>query len=168
MVKKKDQGISLFDKANEALDAGYEKLAFELMLEADRNGDKNAANSIGYFFDHGIGVKKDAASAYKWYRRAALRGDYLAYHNLGVCFRDAGNFRRAKFWFEKAYPLDAGSAAYELGKTYFNLRHSDISRKRASQHLAEAVVSENISEYEREEAKKMLLELSITTYDADI
>jgi len=159
MAKEKDQETSLFDEANEAWDAGDEKRAFELMLAADRNGDKNAANSIGYFFDRGIGVKKDAESAYKWYRRAALRGDYLAYHNLGICFRNAGNFRRAKFWFEKAYALDAGSSAYELGKTYFNLRSSNISRKRASQYLSEALASENITEYERDEAKKLLLEL---------
>jgi len=160
MKKKKDQYANLFDEANKARDAGDKKRAFELMLAAAQDGDKNAANSVGYFFDHGIGVKKDAASAYKWYLRAARQGDFVAYHNLGICFRDAGNFRRAKFWFKKVYTIDPGSAAYELGKTYYHQRRTNISVKRATQYLSEAVASKSITEYERDKAKKLLHDLN--------
>ncbi len=158
MEKKKSECVSFFDAANQAWDMGDERRAFELFLAAAKNGEKDAFNSIGYFFDHGIGVRKDTASAYAWYRRAAMQDNLAGCLNLGMWFRDAGNIRRSKFWFEKAYAQGDGSAAYELGKIYSN-QNSSISRKRALQYLSEAVASKYIVEDEREEAEKLLSKL---------
>lgn len=149
MTIVKNQQTNLFDEANRAWDAGKKKRAFQLFLAAAGNGEVDAFNSVGYFLDHGIGVTKDSSSAYAWYRRAALRGNLAGYLNLGVWFRDAGNLRRSKFWFEKAYALGDGSAAYELGKIYFAQRSS---AKRAMQYLSVAAKSKYISEDEREAA----------------
>lgn len=158
MANHKRQSLSLFDEANQAWDAGDKKRAFKLFLVAARNGEEDAFNSIGYFFDHGIGVKKDPGSAYAWYRRAAMRGNLAGCLNLGVWYRDAGNLRRSKFWFEKAYTQGDGSAAHELGKIYLSQR-SSISAKRARQYLAKAVASKYIAEDERQEAKALLSKL---------
>ena len=61
----KNNRQSLFDKANEAWDAGEDKLAFKLFLAAANNGEEDAFNSVGYFFDHGIGTQKNPINAYK-------------------------------------------------------------------------------------------------------
>lgn len=153
-----NQCTNLFDEANRAWDAGKKKLAFQLFLTAARNGEEDAFNSVGYFFDHGIGVKKDPINAYAWYRRAAMRGNLAGCLNLGVWFRDVGNLRRSKFWFEKAYAQGDGSAAYELGKIYLSQR-SGRSAQRALQYLTVAVKSKYISTDECEEAKKLLAKM---------
>jgi len=158
MVIHKNQCTNLFDEANEAWDAGKKKRAFQLFLAAARNGEEDAFNSVGYFLDHGIGVKKDPASAYGWYRRAAMRGNLAGCLNLGVWFRDAGNLRRSKFWFEKAYAQGDGSAAYELGKIYLSQR-STASADRALQYLTAAAVSKYISIDEREGARNLLAKI---------
>lgn len=154
-----DQSPSLFDEANQAWDAGDKKRAFKLFLAAARGGEEDAFNSVGYFFDHGIGVKKDSGSAFAWYRRAAMRGNLAGCLNLAVCYRNAGNLRRAKFWFEKAREQGDGSAAYELGKIYFDQRSSISAKQKAQRYLADAVTSKYITENEREEAKALLSKL---------
>lgn len=157
MVNK--QSPSLFDEANQAWDTGDKKRAFKLFLAAARSGEEDAFNSVGYFFDHGIGVKKDVGSAFAWYRRAAMRGNLAGCLNLAACYRNAGNLRRAKFWYEKARAQGDGSAAYELGKIYFGQHPSISAKQRARQYLAEAVASKYIAEDEREEAKALLSKL---------
>ncbi|MBC5768704.1 tetratricopeptide repeat protein [Ramlibacter albus] len=149
---------SLFDLANAAWDAGERKRAFKLFLAAAQSGEEDAFNSVGYFFDHGIGVKKDPNSAFAWYRRAALRGNLAGCLNLAVCYRNAGNLPRAKFWFKKAYAQGDGSAAYELGRIYFKQRSSS-SAERARKYLADALSSRYIAEDERDDARSLLSQL---------
>jgi TPR repeat protein len=158
MAKKSDQSASVFDEANEAWDIGDKRRAFNLFLTAARNGEKEAFNSIGYFFYHGIAVKKDRRTAYAWYRRAAMRGDLAAYLNLGSWFRESGNLRRSKFWFEKACALGDGSAAYELGKIYAEQRGRS-NDARALQYLTAAIASKYIDEDERSKARELLSRL---------
>ena len=158
MVIRKNRQASLFDEANDAWDAGKKKRAFQLFLAAAHAGEEDAFNSVGYFLDHGIGVKKDPASAYGWYRRAAMRGNLAGCLNLGMWFRDAGNLRRSKFWFEKANAQGDGTAAYELGKIYLRQRAS-ASAQRAFQYLTAAAKSKFISADERDEAKNLLATL---------
>lgn len=160
MKTHKNQQLSLFDEANQAWDAGNKKRAYQLFLAAAENGEEDAFNSIGYFLDHGIGTKKDSSGAYTWYRRAAMRGNLAGCLNLGVWFRDAGNLRRSKFWFEKAYAKGDGSAAYELGKIYLR-QLSGPSVKRASQYLKVAAKSQYISPDEREDAKALLIRINV-------
>ena len=153
MPNRKEHFSNLFDEANQAWDAGHLKRAFELFLTAAHRGEEHAFNSVGFFFDHGIGVKKNSASAYAWYRRAALRGDLAGCLNLGLWYREEGNLRRSKFWYEKAYLQGDGAAAFELGKIYL-LHHSSTSvRKHAREYLSKAATSKYISEDERKEAK---------------
>lgn len=149
----------MFELANEAWERGDEKQAFHLFLAAAKSGEVDAFNSVGFFYDHGIGVKKDAELAFAWYRRAAMRGCLAGWNNLAACYRAAGNFRRAKFWLEKARATGDGSAAYELGKIYLAQRSSISSRRKALRYLEEAVASKFIAEGEREEARQLLFKM---------
>lgn len=162
MPKSVKQHESLFDEANEAWDSGDGKRAFQLFLNAAEAGEKYAFNSVGYFYDNGIGVKRDSANAYAWYRRAALRGDIAAYANLAAWFRDAGNLRRTIFWLEKAYAKGDGSAACELGKIHLS-KSSPAGSKQARQYLTAASESKYIDEAERKAALKLLAKLKKST-----
>lgn len=51
--------------------------ALQLFLEAARNGDKAALLNIGYFYDKGVGVKRDRTKALYWYKRAYRRIDVV-------------------------------------------------------------------------------------------
>jgi hypothetical protein len=149
------QHPSLFDQANKAWDSGNLKLALELFLAAAKAGDDDALNSVGYFFDHGIGIKKDSLIAYGWYKRAAMRGNLAGILNMGIWFRDLGNLRRSKFWFERAYARGDGTAAYELGKIYMRQR-SSLSRQHAAHYFRVAAMSKYIDSDERESAQALL------------
>ena len=83
-------------------DAGKNKKAFELFLMAAEQREQLAYNMVGYFYDHGIGIRKDQAKAIYWYRRAARIDDAVAFYNLGLCYLGAKNRARAKFWLGKA------------------------------------------------------------------
>lgn len=48
----------LFAKANESWDSGDLRGAFKLFSVAAKNGDASSQNSLGFFYDHGLGVKK--------------------------------------------------------------------------------------------------------------
>ena len=158
MTELVHDSTSLFDEANNTWDSGNKKLAPQLFLEAARQGEKYAFNSVGYFFDHGIGTKIDPARAYSWYRRAAARGDVAAYTNLAIWYRDAGNSKRSKFWFEKAHLTGDGSATYELGKIYLAQKRSS-NNKKALQYLTAASKSKYIDETEKKEVLNLLLQL---------
>ena len=44
-------------------------------------GDAEAQTSLGFCYDHGIFVEKDAARAIPWYRKAAEQGELIANSN---------------------------------------------------------------------------------------
>jgi TPR repeat protein len=147
----------LFVRAIEERDAGNTQKAFELFSKAAADGHAAAQNSLGYLYDHGIGVAKDPTKALFWYRKAALNGDVLGCHNLAITYRDVGKVRQAKLWFEKAVAKDDGDAALELAKLF--LRGTKRNLKQARKYLNIAVKSNYILSDSKEEARKLLDEL---------
>ena len=158
MMKTPDTKTSeptLFDQANREWDAGKAKQAFKLFLLAAKQGETNALNSIGYFFDKGIGVPKNTNKALVWYKKAARAGDTLAYANIGIVYRNRRNLERARFWFLKAIKSGDGEAALELAKVYLK-RQSPSDFVRAKQYLHMALNSQSICESAIDEAKALL------------
>ena len=144
----------LFDRAHEEWDAGNGKKAFALFLEAATKGHPFSQTSLGYFYDHGIGVAKDAGKAMFWYRKAARSGTVAAINNLAITYRDAGNLRVARSWFEKAAAKGDGDAALELAK--LSLKGTRKNLKRVREYLKMAVRSNYILADSKEEARKLL------------
>jgi TPR repeat protein len=73
--------------------------ALELFVRAGELGYAKAINSIGRAYENGRAVKKDKKKAKYYYKLAAIGGEPLARHNLGVFEWDAGNWERAlKHW----------------------------------------------------------------------
>lgn len=77
--------------------------AYRLGAEA---GDPVAQRNIGFLYQRGHGVFKNAETAMMWYRKAANQGHRAAYNNIGFLFV-AGmgveqDFVQAHFWYTKA------------------------------------------------------------------
>jgi TPR repeat protein len=148
----------LFDRANDEWEAGNVRKAFELFSQAATAGDPFAQTSLGYFYDEGIGVKKNAEKAIWWYRKAARKGSVAAINNLAITYRDSGNLRRARSWFKKAFSKGDGDAALELAKLSLAGRRQDA--KSAKKYLEAAVGSKYILSDSKKEAAKLLNELN--------
>jgi TPR repeat protein len=145
----------LFLRANREWDSGNEKLAFRLFSQAANGGHASAKNSVGYFLDHGIGVRKNGVQALIWYRRAARQGDLSAYSNIAASYRDAGNARQARTWFARAVERGDGGAAVDLAKLLLETKRKSNTTD-AVRYLKAAVKSKYISEDARSEAVQLL------------
>lgn len=147
-----------FFAANDAWDAGAHKKALSLFLKAAAAGETHALNSVGYFLDHGIGVARNSAAARDWYRKAARAGDVAGCANLAICYRDEGNFRWARFWFERAYAQGDGDAALELGRLFL-WEGPNRNDHKVVHYLTQAVASTQVSADGKKEAGRLLKSL---------
>jgi TPR repeat protein len=152
---------NLFELANKEWDAGHRREAFRLFSQAAALGHTSAQNSLGYFYDLGIGVPKSRRKAVFWYRKAASKGDMCASGNLAISYRDAGNTRRAKFWFAKALGEGDADAALELAKLHLKRANSASQRnlQLVKRYLTMTAMSKEAFSDSKEEARKLLEEL---------
>ncbi len=104
-------GISLLFLPADALAAGQPSP--RELRQAAENGDADAANKLGVWYEKGkFGLPRDANAAVRWYRRAADGGSLLAMHNLGDCYLNGvgvlANPAHAYAWYKKT--AEAGGA----------------------------------------------------------
>ena len=149
-----------FSAANDAWDAGAHKKALSLFLKAAVAGETHALNSVGYLLDHGVGVKQDSTAARQWYRKAARAGDIAGCANLAICYRDEGNFRWARYWFERAYAAGDGDAALELGRLFL-WEGPHKNHRKVVDYLTKAMAAPQVTPNGREEAGKLLKSLGL-------
>ena len=67
----------------------------ELWHRAGELGSTTAYTNVGYAFMNGRGVKRDVKRAIHYYEIAAMKGDALAWSNLGEFEKNLGNLDRA-------------------------------------------------------------------------
>lgn len=85
-----------------------EESAFSWYLRAAKNNFAPACNSVGFCYNHGVGVKKNIKEGIKWYKKGAKLGDFLAEYNLGLCFeKGEGELKKNE---KKAFDLYLRSA----------------------------------------------------------
>jgi TPR repeat protein len=96
---------------------------FELAVKwyriAGEKGHSSAQYNLGWMYDQGDGVRKDAIEAVKWYRLAAEQGGDDAQYNLGWMY-DQGkgvgqNPAEAAKWYRRAAQQGNASAQATLG-----------------------------------------------------
>jgi len=160
MFKKREgdannEGRLLFDRANEEWEAGNLEKALSLFNEAAHQGEIYAFNSIGYFFDVGLGRTSNFDQALFWYKKAARLGDEIAWSNIGILYLKHGNERQAKYWLTKAVSNDDGDAALELAKMFLR-KKSNKNLAIGKAYLYAALRSKNVTEDSRDEAKNLL------------
>jgi len=109
----------LFTLADDEWNMGNVKEAFKLFCKAAMQNDDSAQNNLGYFYDNGIGTKKDEDKALYWYKKAFRNGNIAAINNIATIYRDRGNNRRAFFWYKKAVDAGDKDALVEIGERYY-------------------------------------------------
>jgi hypothetical protein len=153
----KKAGAEFFVKANRAWASHDSKRALQLFQQAARLGDVSSQNSIGFFYDHGIGTRQNRAKALYWYRRAARSGSISAVANVGISYRQLGNVTLAVRWLKKAIALGDGDAGVELAKIYMrSTRASALQVRKAREALEFSGTSSSITPHGRREAKRLL------------
>lgn len=149
---------ALFNNACKEWDAGNIKQAFKLFSAAAEQGDLSSLHNLAYFYDVGIGVSKNKKKALQLYKQAARQGNLSSMTNIGTLYRDWGNFRRAQFWFLRAFKSGDGDAALDLAKLHLK-RNARGDTAHALKYLHLAVRSKFITEQSIEEATIYLKKL---------
>ena len=111
------------------VDAVYDTVspdaAYAVLREAEA-GDANAQYRLGWMYEAGDGVPKDAAKAMEWWQKAAVQGDADAQYKLGLMYADGDGVPKdavkAVAWYQKAAAQGYAGAQHNLGVMYDNGR----------------------------------------------
>jgi TPR repeat protein len=143
---------NLYSRANEEWSRGRLRSAFRLFLAAAEGGSHLAFDTVGYFYDGGVGTKTDLDAALYWYKRAHRRGSAFAANNIGVIYRDRNDLSRAFAWFRRAVRIGDGEANLNIAKIYLRDK-TDV--KKAAYYLTQARETAS-TEAGKDEAKDLL------------
>ncbi len=112
------------DPAYDAFEQGKYLTALALALDLAKTGDVPAHTLVGRIHAEGLGVAKDAATAAKWYARAAELGDVEAAVGLGAMFATGTGVEKdhaqAARYFEKAAATGHAVASYNLALLFLS------------------------------------------------
>lgn len=148
---------ALFIQACEAWDQDDLKTAFALFKQAARLGDPGSQHNLGYFYDCGLGTRKNIRQALYWYKKAAVSGSGGSASNIAMLYRDQGNIRRTIFWFGKACSQGDGDAFVELARLYLGRTNKrGVAQAIKCLRLALAVPRKTITEDSLAAARKLL------------
>lgn len=142
-----------FAKASQLYDEGKYDEAFEKLLSLAKLGNASAMTRVACMYGEGKGVAYNFEECVEWDKKAAEHGNQIALFNLGISYRNIGDTRCAKHWFEEALQAGDGEAAIELAKMYLI---SNLEVNRVKNYLILALKSDNICEASRDEAKQLL------------
>ena len=104
--------------------AAQENYVFLIRLLAKKaaHGDHEAMFSLGCYYEHGVGVAKDATQAVIWYRHAVDAGHTEALYSLAYCYQRgegvAKDAYQAVTWYRRAADAGHTKALYNLAVCY--------------------------------------------------
>lgn len=88
-------------------------------------GDASEQSNLGWMYDNGEGVHKDAAKAVEWFQKAAAQGHAGAQYNLGLMYAKGKgvpkDVAKAEEWYQKAATKWWQEAAQGDAHAQFNL-----------------------------------------------
>jgi TPR repeat protein len=155
-----DELEALWTKANALEERGEVRKAFRLYLRCAVGGHAHSAACVSACYTAGAGTRRDLHQALRWTKVAirleAPNETYVS--NLGVDYAMLGNWRRAKYWWERAVAsgdVEAGThvaLCLLLGKGTRRDPHRAV-------RLLRAVIRDRrnmASEWAREEAMALL------------
>ena len=139
-----------------AWESGDLRLAFQLFSAQAAAGDDGAQLNLGYFYDVGLGTRRNREKALQWYRRAYRQGSSAAASNIATVYRDNGRPRLAFAWYKRASIMNDGDAMVEIAKRYLSGSGVRKNGEQARRFLKRAIGSKHITEAGREEAQALL------------
>jgi TPR repeat protein len=143
-------------EAHAAWESARNKEAFRLFLIGARAGIVGCMLDLGYFYDVGIGTRRDKAKAMSWYKRAYRSKDAAAASNIAVLYQEQSKNRLAFQWFKRSAKLGDGDSALELAKLYLSGRGVRRSVPHAMRQLEAAISSKSVTPASRSEARKLV------------
>ena len=108
--------------------------AFQVCYEASGTGSRTASQYLGFMYEHGYGVSKDAREAINHYGIAHENGVAFAAYNMAVIYERGGegvpkDFESARINYLKADGQEVPNASYRIGRIYerggFGVEKSD-------------------------------------------
>ncbi len=110
--------------------------------KAAEMGNAMAQVSLGYAYQHGLGLPKDPTEGTKWYRLSAEQGYSLGQFNMGVIYRDGigvkQDYEEALKWFQKAADQGDIDAMNSLGFAYEKGRAVPVDLEKAFSYYRKA------------------------------
>ena len=98
-----------------------EEIVARLIKQAEA-GDANDQYNVGYAYENGTGVTKDAAKAVEWYKKSAAQGNTNAQTRLGDIYRFGRGVSKdavaAAMWYQNAAVQGDSDAQTRLGLMY--------------------------------------------------
>ena len=141
-----------FERACAYEESGDYERAFRLFKSLALRGDSGAQLNVGYFYDRGLGVRRNQEKALYWYRRNYARGEASGANNIATVYRDRGDLKRAISWFLKAVEMGDDGAALELARIYLSQGKSADAKR----FLKRAAKSDRACMADNKEAARLL------------
>jgi TPR repeat protein len=122
LLAKSEPGLSELNKGKKAFRENNYSVALKWYRKAAAKGNSSAECFIGYFYQNGMVVSKDALQAMKWYRQAADQGDSNGQWFVAQMYIEGSDvpkdIEKAIPWLKKS--ADQGNATSEemLGELY--------------------------------------------------
>ena len=131
--------------------------AAKWMERAALAGEPSAMVNIGFYYDCGIGVRRDPDRALFWYEAVWKKHRIeSAANNIAAIYRDKKDHRRAFGWYQKAADAGDGDALVEVAVRYLSGSGVRKDPQRGVQLLRRAIRSAKITESGRDDAKYQL------------
>ena len=142
----------------------FKKLAFEWVQFASQKNDLEAMETLGEFYDEGIGTEKDSFKSSTYYFLAADKGYPSAQNILGLRMLEREGLgytvdplnqkvnqnldREGVSWLQKAADQGHGYANYNLGMSYLEGRNGlEVSSTKAFEHFSKGAKAQNADCY---------------------
>jgi TPR repeat protein len=122
----------------------YKKADSALRSAARRYGDAWAGDTLGHQYAAGLGVPRDAATAFRWYLWAARRGDRFAQREVANAYLHGQGTKRdpaaAAYWFRIGIaPWQLAVIYHGLAQTYLRGHLAPVNRAKADYYLNESL-----------------------------
>lgn len=134
-----------YNKGWEAALVGDFATALQEWKPLAEQGDARAQVSLGFMYDNGNGVLKDATEAVKWYRLAAEQGDADLQNSLGLMYQNGNgilkDYTESLKWHRLASEQGDADGHYFLGHMYAN--GSGVLQDNIAAHMWYNIASAN-------------------------
>ncbi|HEY2468120.1 MAG TPA: hypothetical protein VGI45_09780 [Terracidiphilus sp.] len=156
---RSEQAESVNLRAQAKWEAGELRSAFRLMQTAAKLGAYAAKHNLGYFYDVGIGVKRNRNAALYWYRRAFREDNVLSANNIGTIYRDEMKTSLALRWFHRAVARGDVDANLNIAKLYLNRLGDSRTAVSYLKHVLKAKGGIDVTIDSQEQATALLKKL---------
>jgi uncharacterized protein len=132
--------------------------AFSWYTKAASNGIVDALTNLGDFLSEGKGCKKDLNKAVGNYLLAIYKGSSRAAFNLGIHYRNKGNFKKAFEYYSLADKMGKVDYSFTIGLCYYYGVGVSVDKVIACKHFHKVSMDklQRHTQYEMDEANYML------------